>query len=59
MLNKIPIKSSGGTEVKIKIKKNIITQDIQNVLTNKSYNTAKSMNDNEKLVFRGFLQKTG
>ena len=26
---------------------------------NKTYNTAKSRNDNEKLVFRDLLQKTG
>ena len=48
MMNNIPFKSSGGTEVEIKNKKYIITHAIQNVITNKTYNTAKSMNDNEK-----------
>ena len=55
-MNNIPIKSSGGTEVEIKNKKYNITQCIQNVLTNKTYKTAKALNDNEKLVFRDFLQ---
>ena len=59
MWNNIPIKSSGGIEVEIRNKKYNITRGIQNVLTDKTYNNAKSMNDNEKLVFRDFLEKTG
>ena len=58
-MNNIPIKSSGGTEVEIENKKYNITQGIRNVLIIKTYNTEKSMNDNEKIVFRDFLQKTG
>ena len=59
MTNNIPIKSSGRTKVEIRNKKDNITQCIRNVLTNKTYNTAKSMNDNEKIVFRDSLQRTG
>ena len=59
MLNNLRIKSSGATEVEINNKKYNLSPGIQNVLTNKSYDTAESMNDNEKLVFRDFLQKTG
>ena len=59
MMSNTPIKSSGGTEVEIKDKKYKITKGIQNVLTNKTYNSAKSLNDNEKVVFRAFLQNTG
>ena len=54
ILNNIPIKSSGSTEVEIKNKKYNITQGFQNVLTIKTYNTAKSINDNDKIVFRDF-----
>ena len=47
-----------GTEVEINDKENNITPGIQKVFTDTSYNTAKSMNDIEKLVFRDILQKT-
>ena len=59
MMNNIPIKSPGGTEVKINNKKYNITRGIQNVFTNRTYKSAKSLNDNEKVVFRDFLQNTG
>ena len=49
-MNNIPIKSSGGTEVEVNNNKYNITRGIQNILTNKTYNTAKSMNDNEKII---------
>ena len=58
MLNNYPIKMLSGTEVKIINKENIITQGIQKVFTDTSYNTAKSMNDMKKLVFRDIFQKT-
>ena len=58
MMNNIPTKSSGGTEVEIKDNKYNITPGLQKVFTDKSYETAKSMNDNEKVVFRDFLLKT-
>ena len=53
-----PIKMLRGTEVEIKDKENNITPGIQKVFTDTPYNTAKSMNDMEKLVFRDILQKT-
>ena len=59
MLNNIPIKSAGGIELEVNNRKNKITKGIQNVLTNKTYNSTKSLNDNDKLVFRDFLQNTG
>ena len=46
------------TEVKIKDKKYIMTPGIQKVLVDSSYDTAKSMNDINKLVLRDLLQKT-
>ena len=59
MMNNIPIKSPGGTRIEIDENEYDMTQGIRNALTNKTYKTAKSMNDNEKLVFRDFLNKTG
>ena len=59
IMNNMPIKSPGGTEVEVKNKKYNITPGIQNALTNKTYKNAKSMNGNEKIVFRDFLVKTG
>ena len=58
MMNNIPIKSTGGTEVKIKDNKYNITPGLQKVFTDKTYETAKSMNDNEKVVFGDILLKT-
>ena len=47
-LNGYRIRMLGGTEVEIIDKKDNITPGIQKVLFNRSYNTAKSMNDTEK-----------
>ena len=47
-----------GTEVEINDKEYNITRGIQKVFTDTSYNTAKSMNDMEKIVCRVILQKT-
>ena len=58
MLKIYPIEMLRGTEVEINDRKYNITQGIQKVITDKSYNTAKSLNDMEKLVFRDILQKT-
>ena len=55
MINNIPIKSPCGTRIKINENEYDLTQGIRNVLTNKTYKTAKSMNNNEKIVFRDFL----
>ena len=59
MINNIPIKSPGGTRIENNENEYDLTQGIRNVLTNKTYKTAKSMNNNEKIVFRDFLNKTG
>ena len=58
MLNNHPVKMLGGTEVEINESKYNITKGIQNVFNDKTYETAKSMNDNEKVVFRDILLKT-
>ena len=58
MLNNYPIKMLGGTRVEINENEYDITPGIQNVFTDTSYNTAKSMTDKEKFVFRDILQKT-
>ena len=58
MLNKYPIKMLRGTMVEINDTEYNITPGIQKVFTNQSYNTAKSRNDTEKLVFGDILQKT-
>ena len=57
MLNNLPVKSSGGTEVEINDNKYNITPGLQKVFTDQSYETAISMNDTEKLVFRDILLK--
>ena len=56
MWNGYPIEILGGTEVEIKDKKYNITPGIQKVLVNTSYNTAKSINDEHKLIFRDMFQ---
>ena len=58
MLNNYPIKILRGTEVKTSGKQYKITPSIRNVFTDTSYNTAKSVNVMENLVFRDILQKT-
>ena len=51
-------KNLGGLEVEINDKKYYLTPGIQKVLVNTSYNTAKSMNDKDNLVFRDMFLKT-
>ena len=58
MINNYPIKMIKRTKVEIDGNEYNITSGIQNVLTDKSYDTAKSMSDDEKVVFRDILQKT-
>ena len=58
MLNNYPIKMLGGIEVKVNDKEYNILPAIQKVFTDTTYNTAKSMSDIEKLVFRDILQKS-
>ena len=59
MLNKYPIKTPGGTNEKNNENEYNITQDLQKVFTNHSYDTAKSMSDKNKVIFRDILLKTG
>ena len=48
----------GGTKVEINDNEFIINSGLQKVFTDKSYDTANSMNDMEKVNFRDILQKT-
>ena len=59
MINNIPITSFGGTRIEVDESEYDLTKGIRNVLTNKTYKTAKSLNDNEKVVLRDFLSRTG
>ena len=59
MLKNYPIKMLRGTEVEINDNKDNITPGLQKVFTDKTYKTAKSMNDRDKVVFRASLQETG
>ena len=59
MINNHPIKMLKGTKVEINKKKYNISPGIRNVLVDQSYDSAKSMTDNDKLIFRDILQKTG
>ena len=58
MLNGYPVKKLRGTEVEINDKKYNINPSIQKVFTDKTYDTAKSMSDTEKLVFTDIMRKT-
>ena len=59
MVNNIPMKSPGGTKIKVNENEYDWTKGIRNVLTKKTYKSIKSLNDNEKVVLRDFLSKTG
>ena len=52
------IKKLGGTQVEIYDEKNNMTPGNRKVLVDSSYNTAKSLNDIDKVIFRHILQKT-
>ena len=58
MLNNQPVKMLGGTKIEIDENEYNITPGLQKVFTNTTYETAKSMSDMEKVVFRDILQKT-
>ena len=58
ILNNHPIKMPGGTKIEIDKNEYNITPGLQNVFTDTKYETAKSMSDMEKVVFRDILQKT-
>ena len=59
MLKNHPVKMLRGTEVETNDKEYNRTPGIQKVFTDTSYNTAKSMNDMKKVLFRDFSRKTG
>ena len=58
ILNNFSIGTPGGTEVEISGNKYDITPGLQKVFTDTKYETAKSMSDMEKVVFRDILSKT-
>ena len=58
MINNHPFKMLRGTKVEINENKYNISPGIRNVLVNQSYDTAESMTDKDKLIFRDILQKT-
>ena len=58
MLNNYPIKTPGGTSVKINGIKYDIISGLQKVFTDTKYEAAKSMSDTEKVVFKDILSKT-
>ena len=51
MINNYSIKTLRGSKVKINENNYNITEGLQKVITNQSYETAKSLNDTENLVF--------
>ena len=59
MINIHPIKMLRGTKVEINENNYNISPGIRKVLIDQSYDTAKSMTDKDKLIFRDILQKTG
>ena len=59
ILNNFSIGTPGGTEVEISGNKYDTTPGLQKVFTDTKYETAKSMSDTEKVVFRDILSKTG
>ena len=59
ILNNFSIGTPGGTENEISGNKYDITPGLQKVFTDAKYESAKSMSDTEKVVFRDILSKTG
>ena len=57
-MNNDPIKTPGGTIVKISGNKYDITPGLQKFFTDTIYETAKSMTDTEKVVFKHMVSKT-
>ena len=58
MLKNYPIKTPGGTSVKINGNEYDKTSGLQKVFTDTKYETAKSMSDTEKVAFKDILSKT-
>ena len=59
MINNHPIKMLRGTKVEINENKYNIPPGIRKVIVDQTYDTAKSMTEKDKLIFRDILQKTG
>ena len=59
MLNNYPIETPKGTNIEINENEYNITPGLQKVLTDHTYETTKSMSDEDKLIFRDILVKTG
>ena len=57
-MNNHLIKTLGGTNIEINENEYNKTPGLQKVFTDTTYETAKSMSDKEKVVFRDILQKT-
>ena len=58
ILNNFSIATPGGTEVEISGNKYDIIPGLQKVFDDTKIETAKSMSDTEKVVFRDILSKT-
>ena len=58
MLSNHQIKTPGGSNIKKYKNEYNITPGLQKVFTDAKYETAKSMSDTEKVVFRNIVQKT-
>ena len=59
MINNHPIEMLRGTKVEINENKYNTSPGFRKILVDQSYDTAKSMTDKDKLIFREILQKTG
>ena len=59
LLNNYPISTPGANKIEINKKEYNITPGLQKVFTDHSYDTAKSMTKEDKLIFGDMLQKTG
>ena len=58
MLNNHPNKTPNGSNIKINENECNITPGLRKVFTDTKYETAKSMSDREKVVFRDIWRKT-
>ena len=58
-INNIPINLPGGTKIEVNENEYDLTPGLQKVFTDHSYDTARSMSDKDKVIFRDILVKTG
>ena len=59
MTNNHPEKMLRGTNVEVNENNYSLSPSIRKVIVDQSYDTAKSMTNKDKLIFRDILQKTG